>query len=131
MQEGKLDVREMNCVLGLMKLMRDGEDEQQMGEVRTRKTVFQMAALKEVFKITAHPSKMTKMDLALMIKLPLKAVQIWFQNERSRKENLERSKMQAISKAKSESIDPTRLFDVIMMAVRNNREALENIQRGY
>ncbi|KAH9411797.1 hypothetical protein HK407_03g05470 [Ordospora pajunii] len=130
MQEGKLDVREMSGVLGLLKLMRDGEDTQQMGEVRTRKTMFQMTALKEVFKITAHPSKMTKIDLALMIKLPLKAVQIWFQNERSRKENLERSKMQAVSRGKSESIDPMRLFDVIMMAVRKNKETLESIQRG-
>ncbi|CAD26206.1 similarity with homeobox domain-containing protein [Encephalitozoon cuniculi GB-M1] len=123
MRKNDFDVREMNAALGILKLAREGRGDSDEPDTRTRKTTFQMMVLKEVFKIAPHPSTLTKADLALMIKLPLKAVQIWFQNERSRKERGGRLGKRTRG-GKSESIDPVRLFKVIMKVLEKNREGL-------
>lgn len=120
MRKSNFDVKEMNAALGLLKLTRDGREDGDEPDTRTRKTMFQMMVLKEVFKMTAHPSTLTKADLALMIKLPLKAVQIWFQNERSRKENSGRVGGKSRG-GKSENIDPVRLLRIIMKVLDKSR----------
>lgn len=118
MDKGDFDVREVNAALGLLKLIREKEDPKG-SYMRTRKTTFQMMVLKEVFRITQHPSTSTKMDLGLMIRLPFKAIQIWFQNERSKKEN--ERKMRNRSGTKAENIDPTKLMKIIRKVTERSR----------
>lgn len=121
MEEENFDIKEMNAALGLLKLVREGREPGHEADMRTRKTVFQMMVLKEVFMVTQHPSTLTKMDLALMIKLPFKAVQIWFQNERSKREE-ERGGCRDRG-LRSEDIDPTRLLRIIMKVLDRGRDA--------
>jgi hypothetical protein len=49
---------------------------------KTKKSMFQVRVLEEVFAITELPSTPTQLDLALLLKIPQRSVQIWFQNAR-------------------------------------------------
>ncbi|KAF9761948.1 Homeobox protein HD-8 [Nosema granulosis] len=80
---------EIQAYLGLIRLKR-GQKINKDG-VKCRKSAFQVTVLSEVFKLTGYPSTQTKMDLSLLINLPIQAIQVWFQNERrSRRRRLKK-----------------------------------------
>lgn len=47
-----------------------------------KKSAFQTKVLKSVYEITCFPSSSTRKDLAILLTMPEKSVQIWFQNTR-------------------------------------------------
>lgn len=49
---------------------------------RKKKSKFQNAMLKEIYSITDYPTQSTKFDISIMLNLSLRAVNVWFQNER-------------------------------------------------
>lgn len=109
MKRGKGEGDECSLRLRLrLRLIREGRKESKGSDIRTRKTVFQMMVLKEVFRITQYN------------KLPFKAIQIRFQNERSKKGNgmMDRNG----SGVKSEHIDPVRLLKVILRVIDRSKE---------
>lgn len=80
---------EIQAYLGLIRLKRSQRLHLEIG--KCRKSPFQILVLTEVFKLTGYPSTQTKMDLSLLINLPIQAIQVWFQNERrSRRRRLKK-----------------------------------------
>lgn len=49
---------------------------------RKKKSKFQNLMLKEIYSITDYPSQNTKFDISILLNLSLRAVNVWFQNER-------------------------------------------------
>ncbi|EOB14142.1 Homeobox protein HD-8 [Nosema bombycis CQ1] len=72
---------EIQAYLGLIKLKKRRGDNTNDG-CKYRKSPLQVKILSEVFRLTGYPSTQTKLDLSLLIDLPIQTVQVWFQNER-------------------------------------------------
>lgn len=49
---------------------------------KIKKSAFQIKVLERVFALTALPSTSMQTDLALLLKIPQRSVQVWFQNAR-------------------------------------------------
>lgn len=49
---------------------------------KIKKSPLQLNVLKELFKITQFPSTQTRNDLSLLINIPQRSIQVWFQNTR-------------------------------------------------
>ncbi|ORD96173.1 HD8 [Hepatospora eriocheir] len=72
--------KEIEAIIGLLKLKNSGME---FKEYKLKKSSLQTQVLESVYKITSFPNKKMKEDLELVLKMPSKAIQIWFQNARS------------------------------------------------
>ncbi|KAK1351055.1 homeobox domain-containing protein [Hamiltosporidium tvaerminnensis] len=71
---------EAQAALGLLKMVQCDEIEKE-GTARS-KGKFELEILSEYFNITAYPSYETRYDIAILLNISPKSVQIWFQNTR-------------------------------------------------
>ncbi|KAF9761938.1 Homeobox protein HD-7 [Nosema granulosis] len=80
---------QLHAALGLLKLSKGHEQKSSLDI--SRKTEFQKTALKKIFNLTKYPTKQTREDMALLLALSPKTIQIWFQNERKLRRKEERN----------------------------------------
>jgi hypothetical protein len=116
-KEKSRGLNEINAALGLLMLWRTGRRSRAEPGTRTTKTAFQRLVLRGVFSITRHPSAMTKHDLSLMINLPLRTIQIWFQNERNKRQRPGRASEADANSSQSADIGPLTIFDIILFVL--------------
>ncbi|WEL39491.1 homeobox domain-containing protein [Encephalitozoon hellem] len=75
-------VMEGEAIAGLIKLRRLSE-KSYLGLIGYKyKTRMQVDVLKKVFEITHYPSHDTRLNLAILLNISPRTVQIWFQNTR-------------------------------------------------
>lgn len=72
--------KEIQAVMGIMKLRNTRKFEEQ--NIKFKKSPFQIKVLEKIFKITNFPSSSTRKDLSLLLCMPEKSIQVWFQNAR-------------------------------------------------
>lgn len=110
--------KELEAVMGILKLkkgivMRPGWSE------KVKKTPFQIKVLQEIFKITEFPSTGTRKDLSLLLSIPQRSIQVWFQNTRQAKRKHRDSLADqgicahSSSDTENEDISLTQLVDII------------------
>lgn len=78
--------KEMTALLGILKLRNFGRFEEQ--NVKFKKSTFQTKVLECIYEITCFPSSNTRKDLAILLSMPEKSVQVWFQNSRQANKRL-------------------------------------------
>lgn len=87
--------KELEALVGILKLKK-GDSFYSLNRVseKVKKTPFQLKVLKELYKITQFPSTITRNDLSLLIGIPQRSIQVWFQNTRqvNRRNSTEPSK---------------------------------------
>jgi hypothetical protein len=49
---------------------------------KIKKTLFQIKVLERIFEVATLPSTTMQTDLALLLKIPRRSIQVWFQNAR-------------------------------------------------
>lgn len=72
--------KEMEALMGIMKLKHIGRFDEQ--NIKFKKSMFQTKVLECIYEITNFPSSNTRKDLAILLSMPEKSVQVWFQNSR-------------------------------------------------
>lgn len=72
--------KEIQAVMGIMKLRNAWKFEELT--IKFKKSPFQTKVLERVFRITNFPSSTTRKDLSLLLSMPEKSIQVWFQNAR-------------------------------------------------
>lgn len=83
------DNKQLEAALGLIKLAMMKNSAFSMGK-KIKKTLFQTIVLENVFNITSLPSAHTQFDLSVLLKIPQRSVQVWFQNARQLKKKKQR-----------------------------------------
>lgn len=80
-----------DSLVGILKLRY--ENEEMFSNDKIRKTELQTLVLTKLFDVSNFPSTETREEVAILLGLPQRSVQIWFQNRRQqfRKNNQERS----------------------------------------
>lgn len=78
--EDKKDL-EAAAVCGLLKFAEGRKKRQLLGE-KVKKSQLQQTVLKKVYEITNFPSTETRNDLSILIGIPQRSIQVWFQNRR-------------------------------------------------
>lgn len=73
--------REGDAIVGLLKLKRMSQRGRTAGY--HYKTPFQIFVLTSVFKLTNYPSRITRHDLAILLNISPRSIQIWLQNTRA------------------------------------------------
>lgn len=83
---------EIDAAIGLLKISSLKRRRLGIG-VKVKKTNLQQTVLKTVFEITVFPSTETRNELALLLGISKRSVQVWFQNKRqiSKKKDTHRS----------------------------------------
>lgn len=76
--------RELEALIGILKLKRGGFIRAGWSE-KIKKSPFQIKVLQEIFRITEFPSTATRRDLSILLSIPHRSVQVWFQNTRQAK----------------------------------------------
>lgn len=109
---------EIQACLGLLKLKRSHMNHIESNKYR--KTPLQTMVLTEVFKLTGYPSTQTKVDLSLLLNLPISAIQIWFQNER-RSRRRRQKKLSTITQIKDNEF-----FEISVLTLHNIFYATKN-----
>ena len=107
--------RELEAILGMLKLRRGKMTHAKWTE-KVKKTPFQTGVLREIFKITEFPSTTTRRDLALLLSIPQRSIQVWFQNTRQAKRKrhaLLQCAHPKSSEVDSEDISPIRLMRIL------------------
>lgn len=79
---GVMDEIEADALLGICMLMNERRMLSNKEEGYKYKTSTQLRMLNTVFKITKYPSSGTRINLAILLKISTRSVQIWFQNTR-------------------------------------------------
>lgn len=72
--------KEIQAVMGIMKLRNTWKFDEQT--IKFKKSPFQTKVLERMFGITNFPSSATRKDLSLLLSMPEKSIQVWFQNAR-------------------------------------------------
>lgn len=72
------------AALGLLKLATMKSRSFNAGR-KIKKSIFQTKVLEAIFAKTSLPSTPTQLNIALLLKIPQRSVQIWFQNARQTK----------------------------------------------
>lgn len=70
----------IEAAIGLLKL-NSGVRRKRLGE-KVKKTAFQQAVLRKVFEKTKFPSTDTRNNLSILLDIPTRSIQVWFQNRR-------------------------------------------------
>lgn len=76
--------KELEAIIGILKLKK-GMTQNTGWSEKVKKTPFQIRVLQELFKITEFPSTTTRRDLSLLLSIPQRSIQVWFQNTRQAK----------------------------------------------
>lgn len=76
--------KELEAIMGILKLKRGILSNSGWPE-KIKKTPFQTKVLQEIFKITEFPSTTTRKNLAILLFIPHRSIQVWFQNTRQAK----------------------------------------------
>lgn len=77
----ELKKTEIDAAIGLLKMSALRRRKTSFG-VKVKKTNLQQAVLKNVYSITNFPSTETRNELALLLGISQRSVQVWFQNKR-------------------------------------------------
>lgn len=72
--------KEIQAIMGIMKLRNTWKFEELT--IKFKKSPFQTKVLERIFRITNFPSSATRKDLSLLLSMPEKSIQVWFQNAR-------------------------------------------------
>jgi len=72
--------KEIQAVMGIMKLRNTWKFEEP--NIKFKKSPLQIKVLEKIFRITNFPSSNTRKDLSLLLCMPEKSIQVWFQNAR-------------------------------------------------
>lgn len=72
---------EVDAIVGILKFSSDCRRKSFVGE-KVKKSQLQQNVLKKVYEITNFPSTETRCELALLLGIPQRSVQVWFQNRR-------------------------------------------------
>lgn len=72
---------EADAICGLLKFTGLRKKKQLVGE-KVKKSQLQQNVLKQVYEITNFPSTETRNELALLLGIPQRSIQVWFQNRR-------------------------------------------------
>ncbi|EPR79657.1 Homeobox domain containing protein [Spraguea lophii 42_110] len=76
-----LNLLEVDAAVGLLKLDYIYRMKSIYG-LKTKKTMLQQEVLKEVYKLTSFPSTETRIEMALLLGVTQRSIQVWFQNKR-------------------------------------------------
>ncbi|ELQ75703.1 Homeodomain-like protein [Trachipleistophora hominis] len=81
---GNIKMKELlaDSIIGILRLRNSQRHE--FGLEKIRKTSLQKRVLQEVYKLTDFPSTNTREELALLLGLPHRSIQVWFQNKRQK-----------------------------------------------
>ena len=74
--------RELEALLGILKLRKGYEHGLQRVIEKVKKTPLQKTVLRKLYSITHFPSTSTRSDLSLLLGIPQRSIQVWFQNTR-------------------------------------------------
>lgn len=77
----ELKKSEVDAAIGLLKMSALRRQRTSFG-VKVKKTLLQQTVLKSVYKITNFPSTETRNEIALLLGISQRSVQVWFQNKR-------------------------------------------------
>lgn len=106
--------KEIQAVMGIMKLRNTWKFEDQ--NIKFKKSPFQIKVLEKIFRITNFPSSSTRKDMSLLLCMPEKSIQVWFQNAR-----------QAIKRTKTHSEGEfSEIYDI---SVPQLLEIMRNVKR--
>lgn len=104
-----LKKQEIDAAIGLLKINSMGRKKPSLG-VKIKKTFLQQQVLKSVYQITSFPSTETRKELALLLGISQRSVQVWFQNKRQisrKKDNFESEKNNIMNEFnKFSNLDP-------------------------
>lgn len=81
MQPDERRALEADALCGLLKFTGMRRRKHYVGE-KVKKSQLQQNALKKVYDITNFPSTETRNELALLLGIPQRSIQVWFQNRR-------------------------------------------------
>ena len=119
--------RELEAVIGMLKLRKSFMWRPSYSE-KIKKTPFQIKVLQELFKVTAFPLTATRKDLSLLLSIPPRSIQVWFQNTRQARRRgkamdvLECQKSNVNStETDNEDISLKRLLEIISMVRKKMR----------
>ncbi|KAI5168647.1 hypothetical protein PAEPH01_0300 [Pancytospora epiphaga] len=73
--------KELEAAIGILKLKHVTLKPPSFSE-KIKKTPFQVKVLRKLFKITQFPSTATRKDLSILLSIPQRNIQVWFQNMR-------------------------------------------------
>lgn len=76
---------ELEALVGILKLKKGDSHSLQRVAEKIKKSPLQTKILRELYKITQFPSTTTRNDLSLLIDIPQRSIQVWFQNTRQHK----------------------------------------------
>lgn len=112
--------KELEAVLGIMKFKKGGK-EQHMSNEKIKKTPFQIKVLHELFKITQFPSTATRKDLALLLSIPARSIQVWFQNTRQARKKQKtgvesENSPPSVSEDENDDVSLITMIDIIVTA---------------
>lgn len=81
-----MNEKELEAIIGLLKL---GNKKKIFYDSKTKlkKNIKQRKVLEAIFKITSYPSSITQQDLSILLRIPQRSIQIWFQNARHKMKN--------------------------------------------
>lgn len=71
-----------DSIIGILRLK--NSQKRDFNVEKIRKTSLQKRVLLEVYKLTDFPSTNTREELALLLGLPHRSIQVWFQNKRQK-----------------------------------------------
>ncbi|KAK6089656.1 hypothetical protein P3W45_001422 [Vairimorpha bombi] len=79
--------KEFDALVGILKL---GNRKKTHCDTKTKlkKNIKQKKVLETIFKMTSYPSSITQQDLAILLQIPQRSIQIWFQNARHKMKNI-------------------------------------------
>lgn len=111
---------ESEALIGLLKLKRDNEHLIVDQSMYKYKSVYQRNVLSQVYRITSHPSSITRSDLGILLNMNPRSIQIWFQNIRQSIRASTSDTSQAIKKPRSKetSVPVTILINICIDASR-------------
>lgn len=76
----ELKKSEIDAAIGLLKI--NALKKKTLFGLKVKKTLLQQSVLKSVYEITNFPSTETRNELALLLGISQRSVQVWFQNKR-------------------------------------------------
>ncbi|ORD96404.1 HD11 [Hepatospora eriocheir] len=74
--------KEFEALIGMIKLRNSDKRQELMRYEKVKKTRFQIEVLNMLYNIYKFPSTHSRKDLGLLIALPQRCIQVWFQNTR-------------------------------------------------
>ena len=105
--------RELEALVGILKLKKGNAHSQNRVSEKIKKTPFQLKVLRELYKITHFPSTTTRNDLSLLINIPQRSIQVWFQNTRQANRRLSNEFVRNSYEIEPDDIPVSTLMEII------------------